>query len=392
MSDQFLNHFFNNHLTKVEVPNKTKYLSDLHSAISRSFSGSVGVNISTNFLFEAEHMIANSIKLYEEGYFDAAFYSLRAILELFMLMVYFVEHQEDELDELIKRWNKLKHMDHYSKMEKYLSKNSNLYKNIKENMSDYFESIKRLSIKLNKKVHKQSFQNLYVNRSHFVAGRKYNQNDELKLFESSVKKIIGAVIVFRLFIDPMPVLLMDQEIYLRTGDTMSGPLSEDFIEEYIGSKHIDAYKNNEMYRTHYEEMLKEVKLYESVAYLIKYKTIDLTKKVEIEEQFEHLHDSCKLAFLISTVSDNIYAIDMYNGMYKFMTSNIPKRKQPYYKNMEHLKYRDLKEDVLNHTFEEIYISIFPTQYSNIFVEQSDRLEKEELLKIKSFIEKYKDSI
>jgi len=389
MGDEFLSHVLNNHLIKQEIKSKKKYLSDLHYAISRSFSGRVGVEISNNFLFEAEHMVANSINLYEEGYFDAAFYSLRAVLELFMLMVYLIEHQESELNTLIKKWDRLENMDTYSRMDSHLSKKSDLYKNIKGNMFEYFESIRVLNKNLNKKVHKQSFINLYTNRSHPFHGRKYNLNEELSFFESSVKKIIGAVVVFRLFIDPMPILLMDEEIYLRVRDTMSGPLLHDFIADYIGYDHIESYKNTEIYKAHYNEIINEVKLYESVAFLVKYNTIDLSKKEEIEEQFEHLYDISKLAYLIAKISDKIYAIDIHDGMYKFRTSNIPKEKQPYIKNMEYLRYLDLQEIVLNSVFQDIIVSIFPIQHGNIFIEQSEELSQDQLLRIKDLIEKYK---
>lgn len=202
-------------MIKREIKNKTQYLSDLNVAISQSLSGRIGAEISLNFLFESEHMIANAIKQYELGYFDSAFYSLRSILELFMLLVYFIEHQTIDLDVHVKKWNHLKHMDTYARMNAYLRANSELFVNITSVMRPYFENIEELNQKLNKKVHKQSFYNFYVNRSHPVFGKKYDNDKELEFFEESIIKIIGAIIVFRLFIDPMPVLLMDKEIFLE---------------------------------------------------------------------------------------------------------------------------------------------------------------------------------
>jgi len=388
LNNEFVIFCEENHLTKRNIENKTEYLSDLKTAVTRSISGRMGAEISLNFLVESEHMIANAIKQYELGYFDAAFYSLRSTLELFMLLVFFIEHQDIELTAHIKKWNKLEYMDTFSKMDKYLYKKSDLYINIKDSMSEYFETLATLNNKLNKKVHKQSFFNFYANRSHPIASRKYDFDKEQLFFEESVVKIIGAVIVFRLFIDPMPVLLMDKEIYLRTKDTMSGPLTEPFIDKYIGADNIEAYKTCEMYQLHHEQFMQDQKFYEAVADLMKFKIIDLEKKDEIEEQFSYLYDDDKLAFRIACESDKIFAIDVYNGISKYTTSNIPKEKQPYYKNMEHQKYFKLEKDILNNTFEDIVISIFVIENQRIFIEQGAEIDIETLKRIRVIIGEY----
>lgn len=61
----------------------------------------------------------------------------------------------------------------------------------------------------------------------------------LNRFLYHLEKCIGAVAILRLCVDPFPVLLMDEEIYLRTDDTITEPYSEKFIEQYIGLQHLD---------------------------------------------------------------------------------------------------------------------------------------------------------
>lgn len=383
-----MKHYEEEHLTKCVIERKIEYLSDLRNAVSRSFSGRIGAELSTTFLFESEKMIANSIKQYELGYFDAAFYSLRATLELFMLLVYFLEHQTIELTDHLKKWNKLENMDTYSRMDKYLSKNSDLYIDIKSNMADYFDTIRDLNLLLNKKLHKQSFHNFYTNREHFVAGRNFSKEKEIEEFDEAVRKIIGAVIVFRLFIDPMPILLMDEDIYLRTKDTISGPLPFGFVEKYIGVEHIESYKKTEIYQLHYEQMMEDPKFFPSVAHLMKHKHIDLNKKDEILEQMHHLYDNDAMSFRIACESKHVYAIDVYNGMIKYSTSNVPAEKEPYYRNMDHIKYLKLKEDILNEEFEDIIISIFALEKQRIFIEQGEKLDLETLKRIKNIILEY----
>lgn len=391
LSKNFIEFCEENHLKIRNIEKKIEYLSDLKTAVTRSISGRMGAEVSFSFLVEAEHMIANAIKQYELGYFDAAFYSLRSTLELFMLLVFFIEHKDIDLAEHIKKWNKLEYMDTFSRMDKYLYKKSSLYTDIKDSMKDYFESLIVLNNLLNKKVHKQSFFNFYASRSHPIASMKYNFDKEQLFFEESVIKIIGAVIVFRLLIDPMPVLLMDDEIFLRTKDTMSGPLTEEFVLKYIGTDNIEAYKNCEMYQLHYEQFMEDPKFHLSVAELMKYKIIDVRKKDEIEEQFEFLYKDDRLAFKIACESDKIYAIDVYNGVSKYSTSNIPEMRQPYYKNMEHQKYFKLEKDILNSVFEDIVISIFVIKNQRIFIEQGAELDLETLKRIRIIVDEYSEA-
>jgi len=388
MSNESIEKLKYQHLKPRTISDKNLYLTDLNMAVSRSFSGRIGAEISTGFLFEAEHMIANSIKQYELGMFDAAFYSLRATLEIFMLLVYFIEHQDLEISEHVKKWDSLGRMDTYSIMDKYLSKKSELYIDIKGSMNLYFESLKILNRKLNKKVHKQSFMNFYTHRTHFVIGENYDIDAEQVFYEESLRKIIGAVVVFRLFIDPMPILLMDEEIFFRTRDTMSGPLYEEFVDRYIGKENIEDYKKCELYQNHYQDFMQDKKLHTSVAYLLKFKTIDITKKEEIEDQFSELYEDDKLAFRIACESNKIYAIDIYNGMRKYLINTVPEDMQPYYRNMEHKKYFKLEEDIHNQPFEDIFISIFVFNNHRLFIEQAEKLDENCLTKIRSHIDEY----
>ncbi len=389
MSNDFIGFCEENHLKKSKIKRKLELLSDLKTAVTRSISGRMGAEVSFNFLVEAEHMTANSIKQFEIGYFDAAFYSLRSILELFMLLVYFIEHQTIDLSDHLKKWNRLENMDTFSRMDKYLLKKSDLYKNTTSEMNEYFESIRELNKNLNKKVHRQSFFNFYANRSHPIASSKYDFDREQEFFEEAVVKIIGAIIVFRLFIDPMPVLLMDKEIYLRTKDTMSGPLTDDFISKYIGEDNIEAYKKCEFYKLHYDQFMEDPKFYESVAELMKYKMIDMSKKEEISEQLNFLYEDDKLAFQIACESNTIYAIDVWNGVSKYSTSNIPKDLQPYYRNMEHEKYFNLTKDIYNLGFQDIVISIFVIdERQKLFVEQGNEIDIEIIHKIRRIVDQY----
>ena len=70
-------------------------------------------------------------------------------------------------------------------------------------------------------------------------------------FEYYLKLCIGAVAIYRLAIDALPVVLMDEDIRLRTGDLITEPYSQEFVDTYIGSENIEAFKTTEIYNNFY---------------------------------------------------------------------------------------------------------------------------------------------
>lgn len=71
----------------VELSNKSQYYSDLIN-IENSLSGRMDGNICNLFIMEAEQLLVNAIELFEQGYFDCAYYSLRSAVDLSTTMVF----------------------------------------------------------------------------------------------------------------------------------------------------------------------------------------------------------------------------------------------------------------------------------------------------------------
>ncbi|MDN3700314.1 hypothetical protein QWY96_04280 [Vibrio artabrorum] len=82
------------HLKPLQIPNKEQLLLDV-SNIEDSFTGRSDASIANTFIFEASHLIVNALALFELGYFDCAFYSLRQSLEAAMTMMYLYDSEED---------------------------------------------------------------------------------------------------------------------------------------------------------------------------------------------------------------------------------------------------------------------------------------------------------
>lgn len=139
----------------------------------------------------------------------------------------------------------------YSQMMRFLSDNENVFADMRELMSDYFNDLIEISKKLNKHVHKQGFKYFYVSRNHPLSLHK-NHDYEVEEFEDYLKKSIGSIAVMRLAVDPMPILLMDEEIYLRTNATMTMTYTQELIDDFIGDKHIQNYMKTQVYINHYK--------------------------------------------------------------------------------------------------------------------------------------------
>lgn len=250
MTDTFISWRSHENIRPTELPNKEEYYLDLLN-IEHSWSGRMDGNICNTFIMEAEQQLVNAIELFEMGYFDCAYYSLRSAVDISTTMVYLADMPDDERESQLHAWKSTADFPMQGQMIKQLSQRGNVFVDMKMKMPDFFSEAKQLSAELNKYVHKQGLRHFYVSRNHPL-----NQNKPLDTFvqefEVYLKKCIGVVAVMRLAIDPFPVLLMDKEILYRCFDSMTDPYSEKFVEKYIGAFTIEQYKHTTLYLETYD--------------------------------------------------------------------------------------------------------------------------------------------
>lgn len=161
MSFDFIEHKENENIIPSELPEKEQYYLDLMN-IEHSFTGRLDVMFSNDFFREASQLIINAITLYEKGYFDCAFYSLRQLLEISTTIVYFVDDDEVNRKKELKKWRNQERFPQQGQMLNQLQNRKKEFSNIKEKMSLYFEEVEQTKRKLNKYVHKQGFDKFYI--------------------------------------------------------------------------------------------------------------------------------------------------------------------------------------------------------------------------------------
>lgn len=286
---------------KFRLPNASDYLWDIEN-ITWAETGLIDAFEANRFFDEASQMIANSIFLFQKGFFDTAFYSLRQSIEISIGTLYLTANPEK-----MKEWKKLEPGFESGKMADFLRRHEPVFKEIRDKIPTFFDNIRAIQKKTNKYVHKQGYSSFYTTQ-------KYSWSDHredkvyLKIvsdFEETLKVAIGAVAMYRLAIDPLPIILMDGEMMMRSGDFVTRPYSDEFVNKYIGAKNIELYKQTEVYQGFKESIMSHEKQNEAVFDIIHWQIIDRSKFEDITKQIHLLSYSDRLAVVIMMVSTKI---------------------------------------------------------------------------------------
>jgi len=286
MDDTFTNFREKQNLVPIKIENKEKYYFDLLN-IEYSWTGRLDAQLANTFILESNQLLINSIVLFEQGYFDCSFYSLRQSLEVSTTMTYLIDNEDDKREIELQKWKSQGQFPMYGQMIKFLKENETVFSDLKVKMSKYFDEIELVKKKLNKYIHKQGFNTFYVSKNHPINKLNSDNTKFKEEFEYFLQKCIGAVAVFRLTIDPFPILLSDEEIYLRTGDLMTKGYSNEFVEKYIGNEHIENYKSTQLFKLHYDYIIQDEAKKYYTSDVVKNQYIDKTKIQEILTQ-KHL--------------------------------------------------------------------------------------------------------
>ena len=375
MSFDYTKYREQNLLVPVGISNREEYYNDLIN-IEQGWTGRLDAQISNTFIQEAIQLIINAISLFENGYFDCAFYSLRQSLEVSTTIVYLMELEPEKRETELINWKKKSKFPMYGQMIKFLTANGETFADMKQKMNNYFNNLQLVKERLNKHVHKQGFSTFYVSRNHIV-NRNKNNDDLLNDFNYCTENCIGAIAVLRLAIDPFPVLLTDEEIYSRTGDILTEAYSEDFIQKYVGKESIEAYKKTKMYLFYYESIINDEKRHPSVLDIVKHQYIDKDKLEEILSQIHLLNKNDILAILVANYSEKVSRVHFYDGLLFYFTSTKSVRDRF---DFDTRVFKNIKEshNHYNITYDEAYLSFIQFANEELFIEHNIKFTDNEI--------------
>lgn len=159
-----------------------------------------------HFLFESTELLKHSLFLYEEGYFDCAFYSVRQSIENLNNMLYLADDNEK-----LSKWETKKRFPSDGKIKHDLQEANIAYSEMKNAFPEIFDTYSQLLIKANKYIHKQGFDTFYLNT------REQEQliRERTKLFVEFLKHAIGSLLLMNIVLDPLSLLLSDPEVDLH---------------------------------------------------------------------------------------------------------------------------------------------------------------------------------
>ena len=362
-------------LIPIQVPDKEKYYHDL-SNIEQSWTGRVDAMLANTFIQEAVQLVMNAIVLFEKGYFDCAFYSLRQSLEVSTTMVYLTELTPERRDVELKKWQSQSDFPMYGQMMGFLNDKGEVFADIKDKMSDYFEHLRQVQRSLNKQVHKQGFNTFYVSRNHLL-NKNRDEANFLYTFESYIKNCVGAIAVLRLTIDPFPVLLMDEEIYTRTGDLMTEPFTAEFVGEYIGTDAIEQYKRTFLYSGYYDQIMTVEQMLPCVTDIVKFQYVDKTKYEDILTQAHLLTRRDLLAVCLAISSTKIAKIYFEDGWIYYHTSTPSARQSGGYDTRVFRQIKEVEKPV-NVDYDEAFLTHVTLLDEAFYIEHNSSFEEHEL--------------
>ena len=367
----------------VVLPTKEKLYLDLMN-IEHSWSGRMDNNIGNTFIMEAEQILINAIELFEMGYFDCAYFSLRSAIDISTTMVFLCDIEGyKEREKFLEQWKKLETFPQRYQMLKKLKEKGCSFLDMYNHMPKFFEEAEETSKKLNKYVHKQGLNNFYISRNHPFSKAK-SQDVFIENFLYFLKKVIGIVAIMRLAVDPFPILLMDEEILYRCFDSMTDPYSDDFVKEYIGETAIQEYKKTSMFSNMYDSFMQNEKKTETVFDIVKHQFIDTTKYEEISNQFHLMTKDDIIATQIACTCDKIVKVYAMHGMLMYFTDRNTNRKELSWSGVQFHEFGESKQKY-NQPFDEAYISVFNMGESDYYAEHNELLDESEIAFIESKI-------
>lgn len=212
--------------------------------LADSVSGLVSTPSFNQFLLESCQLLANSLDLIHQGYFDAAFYSVRQAGEVILIGTLFSNLDESERVAEYENWASLDWFPSFSKLSKMLYSKDTEYRELLEQMPEIDELISKLNKKANKYIHKQGHESFYTKPNEMTSDSSKSIREDFTVYFTATVKICA---IFRLAVDPFPILLSDTECEYRFPDCMTLEFSQSFIENCLGSDFVEHYIKTDYY-------------------------------------------------------------------------------------------------------------------------------------------------
>ncbi|MDO4861355.1 MAG: hypothetical protein Q3984_01685, partial [Eubacteriales bacterium] len=229
------------------------------------------------FMTESVELIKHALFLYEDGYFDCAFYSLRQSVEIMNSML-LLSDDEDRL----KEWKAKAWFPMDKAVKGLLEKNNAAYSEIREKIPEFFTHYNELLKTANKYIHKQGFDSFYA---YYGRANTEAQEKRTALFVELMKHAIGMILIMDIALDPLSLALSDPEVDSHIPfDAMTEPIPVHMLEEFLSPDLLNRIKETDHYQKVKHYFLEKEELSEATYGVLRCQYFDTSSLTDIEEQ------------------------------------------------------------------------------------------------------------
>ena len=329
------------------------------------------------FMTESVELIKHALFLYEDGYFDCAFYSLRQSVEIMNSML-LLSDDEDRL----KEWKAKAWFPMDKAVKGLLEKNNAAYSEIREKIPEFFTHYDELLKTANKYIHKQGFDSFYA-----YYGRANAEAEEKRtaLFVELMKHAIGMILIMDIALDPLSLALSDPEVDSHIPfDAMTEPIPVHMFEEFLSPDLLNKIKETDHYQTVKQYFLGMEELNEATYGVVRCQYFDTSSLKDIEEQetFLSVYERLMLHILQAEIPATHFYTDF--SVLGYTTSIMPIKQISYYSSHQFDQYIG-EEDVFNTLWNEMYISVVKYLDTHLVIQHNREFHDTELEIVKALI-------
>ena len=261
-------------LSKCILPEHDELLGTLRSLIPTT--GNLTELFCNIFLGESVEMLKHAFFLYEDGFFDCAFYSIRQSIEnINNMLISALDSNKYKL------WKDKGRFPHDKAIKEQLNKQNAAYNEIKNAIPEFFEKYEDLLKQANKIIHKQGFDTFYTCQHSVI---KQKQEERTLLFVSFLKYGIGMILIMNIVLDPLALALSDSEVDSHIPfEPMTEAIPLYVFEEYLSIDIINKIRNTSYYLSLKEYFLSLEKLNDATYLVLRYEYFDVNKLDDIEK-------------------------------------------------------------------------------------------------------------
>ena len=354
-------------LLKCQLPEHEELLDAVRSLIPTT--GTLQYLFCNGFMLESVEMLKHALFLYEDGYFDCAFYSLRQAVENMNSMLLLADDEER-----LNQWKSKAWFPMDSKVKTLLEKQNNAYREIQEKIPEFFQEYKELLEQANKYIHKQGFDTFYVSRNIETVE---NRNERTLYFVRFLKNSIGMILIVNIALDPLSLALSDPDVdeYIPF-DPWTEPIPIKLFDQFLSTELIDKIKETEHYKSLKNYFLSQEKLNRATYLVRRCNYYDVSCLEEIESQC-HLLDFEQI-LILNILKLGIKASCFYTqyDIIGYSTSYEPSVHIREYSSNQFDAYMD-DTNTENIPWKGMFISIYKALDSYLIIQHNNKFSDEE---------------